>query len=296
MLRVCQKDRRKYWLVFKKTLIRIMRALREALFPTQCLACGSFFHLIQAQNDYLPKKGLHYESLLTYRNNINFSMLMATFLCPSCSRGFLSIESPICNKCGIMFKSREGEDHICGECIVSPRRFRIARASGVYDQAFMEVIHCFKYKGRVQLARPLGMLLFSTLIRYWDMSSIDIIMPVPLHIKRLKKRGFNQAFLLIKDWEDIARSLNFEIPYIQEADYFFIRSVWTEPQTGLGRKKRMANIKNAFSIEDSSKVFDKRILLVDDVYTTGATVDECAKILLRGGAKQVDVLTLARTM
>jgi predicted amidophosphoribosyltransferase len=58
----------------------------------------------------------------------------------------------------------------------------------------------------------------------------------------------------------------------------------------------MANIKNAFSIEDSSKVFDKRILLVDDVYTTGATVDECAKVLLRGGAKQVDVLTLARTM
>ena len=223
-------------------------------------------------------------------------MLMATFLCPSCSRGFLSIETPICNNSGIMYKSREGEDHICGECIVSPRRFRIARASGVYDQAFMEVIHCFKYKGRVQLARPLGMLLFSTLIRYWGMSSIDIIMPVPLHIKRLKKRGFNQAFLLIKDWEDIARSLNVEIPYIREADYFFTRSVWTEPQSGLGKKKRMANIKNAFSIEDSSKVFDKRILLVDDVYTTGATVDECAKVLLRGGAKQVDVLTLARTM
>jgi len=280
----------------KKTLIRIMRSLREALFPTQCLVCGSFFHLIQAQNGCFPKKGLHYKSLLTYRNNVNFSMLMATFLCPSCSRGFLSIESPICNKCGIMFKSREGEDHICGECIVSPRRFRIARASGVYDQTFMEAIHCLKYKGRVQLAGPLGMLLFSTLIRYWDMSSIDIIMPVPLHIKRLRKRGFNQAFLLIKDWEDIARSLNVEIPYIQEADYFFIRSVWTEPQTGLGRKKRMANIKNAFSIEDSSKVFDKRILLVDDVYTTGATVDECTKVLLRGGAKQVDVLTLARTM
>ena len=75
-----------------------------------------------------------------------------------------------------------------------------------------------------------------------------------------------------------------------------MRSRWTEPQTGLGRKKRLKNIKNAFKINDSSKIPGKRILLVDDVYTTGATVNECAKTLISDGAKRVDVLTLARAM
>jgi predicted amidophosphoribosyltransferase len=75
-----------------------------------------------------------------------------------------------------------------------------------------------------------------------------------------------------------------------------VRNRWTEPQTGLGRKQREANIKNAFSVTDASTLNDKNVLLIDDVYTTGATVDECAKVLLRSGAKHVDVLTLARAM
>jgi len=195
-----------------------------------------------------------------------------------------------------MFKSREGEDHICGDCIESPKRFRIARASGAYVQTFMEVIHCFKYKEKIHLARPLGKLLFSTFVRYWNIDNIDIVIPVPLHKKRLRKRGFNQAFLLIKNWEDIAGFLNIEIPYIQKEDDIFIRSGWAEPQTGLGRKKRMTNIKDVFSVKNSYKIVDKSILLVDDVYTTGATADECARVLLHCGAKQVDVLTLARAM
>jgi len=74
------------------------------------------------------------------------------------------------------------------------------------------------------------------------------------------------------------------------------RRRWTEPQTGLGRKKRLTNVKNAFSVNDHSIIAGKRILLVDDVFTTGATANECAKVLLKGGAEHVDVLTLARAM
>lgn len=273
----------------------IAKVIKEALFPRKCLICGSFFHPEQSKSSGFPEKDFN-ESFSKYNKNFNFEVLMAPFLCSTCSTGFLPVESPICSKCGIMFKSREGEDHICGECLKSPKRFRVARATGVYDQALMELIHCLKYKGKIQLAHPLGILLFSAFIRYWDKKSIDLIVPVPLHAKRFKARGFNQAFLLIRQWSRIAEALNVELSDIHVDKHVLARCRWTESQAGLGRKKRLINIKNAFGLIDASKIKGKRILLVDDVYTTGATADECAKVLLQGGAEYVDILTLARGM
>ncbi|PLX53179.1 MAG: hypothetical protein C0611_06545, partial [Desulfobacteraceae bacterium] len=90
--------------------------------------------------------------------------------------------------------------------------------------------------------------------------------------------------------------LNGALPVIPVGGDILVRKRWTEPQTGLGRKERLKNIKNAFGVSDSSKVKGKKILLVDDVYTTGATVNECAKVLMKAGAACVDVLTLARAM
>lgn len=273
----------------------IAKVIKEALFPRKCLICGSFFHPEQSKSSGFPEKDFN-ESFSKYNKNFNFEVLMAPFLCSTCSTGFLPVESPICSKCGIMFKSREGEDHICGECLKSPKRFRVARATGVYDQALMELIHCLKYKGKIQLAHPLGILLFSAFIRYWDKKSIDLIVPVPLHAKRFRARGFNQAFLLIRQWSRIAEALNVELSDIHIDRHVLARCRWTESQAGLGRKKRLINIKNAFGLIDASKIKGKRILLVDDVYTTGATADECAKVLLQGGAEYVDILTLARGM
>ena len=140
------------------------------------------------------------------------------------------------------------------------------------------------------------MLLFSAFINFWGINSIDIIVPVPLHIKRFRKRGFNQAYLLVRDWKQIAENLNLGLSNIRIDTNVLIKSRRTDPQTGLDRKKRMTNIKNAFSIRDQAIIKNKRILLVDDVYTTGATANECAKALLRGNAEYVDVLTLARAM
>lgn len=282
-------------------LTRFGRALIEALFPTKCLVCGSFFHPRCSGNEtsstFIYRGATGSQAIVSGHNkNFSFDMLMAPFLCPTCSSGFLPVESPICPKCGIMFKSREGEDHVCGECLKFPKRFRMARAAGVYDRILMSVIHCFKYKGKIQLARPLGILLFGAFISFWDRDSIDLIVPVPLHIKRFRQRGFNQAFLLIRDWPDIAEKFNLELPDIQIDREVLVRTRWTEPQTGLGRKRRIANIRNAIVLSNSARIADKRILLVDDVCTTGATADECAKVLLNGGARQVDVLTLARAM
>ncbi|MDY6793050.1 MAG: ComF family protein [Thermodesulfobacteriota bacterium] len=196
----------------------------------------------------------------------------------------------------MMFKSREGDDHLCEDCIKQPKYFKIARAPGIYDQALMKAIHCLKYKGKIQLARPFGMLLFAAFIRFWDMDKIDLIIPVPLHSKRIKARGFNQAYLLVRKWKQLAMALSAETPAVTIDRNILVRKKWTEPQTGLGRKKRLKNIKNAFSVNNCSKIAGKRILVVDDVLTTGATVNECAKTLISHGAKRVDVLTLARAM
>jgi len=284
---------------FKKLLIYAAGILEQAVFPAKCMACGTFFHPTQRQGRYLNEKKIQNDDSFNYIERFTFKKLMAPYLCPACSNSFTPVESPICLSCGIMFKGRDGEDHICGECITSPKKIRRSRAPGVYDKAFMAVIHCLKYKGKIQLARPLGMLLFSAFMGYWDKESIDVIVPVPLHIKRFRERGFNQSFLLIRDWVQLAKSLSINFAHIEIDKHLLLRNRWTQPQTGLGRKQRAANIKNAFSINESSNIagiIEKRILLVDDVYTTGATANECAKVLLRGGAESVDVLTLVRAI
>ncbi|MBU1163430.1 MAG: ComF family protein [Proteobacteria bacterium] len=272
------------------------RALIEAILPSKCLVCGSFFQPVMYKSYNLPVKIFNDESMLAYQKKNTFNKLMLPFLCPACSSSFVPVESPFCCICGIKFKSRIGDDHVCGECIKSPKKFRTARAVGVYEGTLMKTIQRLKYKGKIQLARPLGMLLFLAFITYWDKKRIDLIVPVPLHIKRFRKRGFNQAYLLIREWLFCADAFNVELSYSKIEKNALIKNKQTEPQTGLDRKQRLANIKNAFSIGDSSKITGKSILLIDDVYTTGATANECTKVLLNEGAESVDVLTLARSM
>jgi ComF family protein len=152
----------------------------------------------------------------------------------------------------------------------------------------MEAIHLLKYRKKTSLSRPLSTLARETFFQFWDMDGIDVLVSVPLHVKRLRERGFNQAHLLIRRWAK------------QEEILFdgltLFRSRWTEPQTTLSRTERQKNIKGAFSIRHPEKIKGRKILLVDDVYTTGATVNECARVLLKAGAKFVDVLTLARAV
>lgn len=282
--------------VFKASVIRTADALKAAFFPARCLACKSFFSPEPKQGGHLFENSCQDEFLFVSSKKAVFEDLIAPFLCTTCSANFLPVESPFCSSCGIMFKSREGDDHFCGECLESSKRFNIARAPGIYDHALLKVIHLLKYRGKIQLARPLGMLLFFSFIALWDEKNIDVVIPVPLHIKRLKQRGFNQALLLVKDWGFFAKTFDIELSHLQLKRRFLVRNKWTEPQTGLDRKRRKANIKNAFRIRDAEKLDGKRVLLVDDVYTTGATANECSKVLLAAGARQVDVLTLARAM
>jgi ComF family protein len=270
---------------------KIYKIFYETVFPPKCLVCRSFIN--PPEGDY---NGFSEEAVLSLTVQIQVERLLSQYLCRHCIGGLVAVESPLCSCCGLPFESRHGLDHRCGDCSASPKKFRIARAPLVYEQIFTEVIHCYKYKGKIQLARPLGELLLTAFRLFWNKDSIDVVVPVPLHLKRLRKRGFNQAYLLIRNWKTIAGQAPFELSDLQIERDILVRTVPTAPQTGLGRKQRAANIEDAFELVDEAKIIDKRILLVDDVYTTGATVDECARLLLHHGAAHVDVLSLARAV
>jgi ComF family protein len=275
----------------KEIMKKIFKIVNETVFPPKCMVCKCFIN--PPESDY---NGFSAKADLRLSVQIQVERLMAKYLCRNCIEGLVTVESPLCSCCGLPFESRHGLDHCCGDCSASPKKFRIARAPMVYEQVFTEIIHCYKYKGKIQLARPLGELLLTAFRLFWDKNSIDVVIPVPLHIKRLRQRGFNQAYLLIRHWQTIAGQMRFDLSDFQIERDLLIRTVPTAPQTGLGRRQRAANIKNAFELADAAKIIDKRVLLVDDVYTTGATVDECARLLRRHGAAHVDVLSLARAI
>lgn len=202
--------------------------------------------------------------------------------CLKCLSGIRMIKCPICPRCGIPFVSQECEDHLCGRCIKQEPPFGAARSAGVYDGVLLEAIHIFKYNGKTSLAKPL----IKIMIDLFPATDCELIVPVPLHKTRLKERGFNQSLFLAKG---LAKTYNLPIDYLN-----LKRIRATDHQINLKGKERIINVKDAFATEDKAAFKDKNILLIDDVYTTGATVGECSRVLKKAGAKNVDVLTLAR--
>jgi predicted amidophosphoribosyltransferase len=147
-----------------------------------------------------------------------------------------------------MFKSRTGDDHTCADCLTRPPHFNSVRSAGQYDGALMKCIHALKYKRKIQLARPMGRLLFNAYIRYSELPKPDIIVPVPLHRSRLKKRGFNQAALILAQWPEFLKKAGHPVPKIADNASVLRRIKKTPAQTGLDRDSRQSNIRRAFAL------------------------------------------------
>lgn len=158
----------------------------------------------------------------------------------------------------------------------------------------MTALHQLKYNGRTELADPLGALLLAGFHKWFGRKTVDMIMPVPLHPRKQRQRGFNQAYLLIRGWQRIAEAFPNTFPRDKIARGLLVRTRMTRSQTTLSRRKRQDNVRGAFALKDKTTVKGKSVVLVDDVFTTGATVDECARVLAAAGATRVDVLTVAR--
>lgn len=271
----------------------IARIVVEAAFPRKCRACNRFW----SPGD-IPRGGAgrrrEGDEPDTGMNAL-FQRVASPYICPDCLTVFEPMVSPLCRRCGVMFGSRIGEDHLCGDCLQHPGHFRRARSVGAYDGALMALIHHFKYRACLVLDDPLARLLQQTFVRHWQLGEIDLVVPVPLHGRRLRQRGFNQAQMLVRAWAKLDDGCMTGVHFARSRDVM-IRFRPTDPQTGLGKKERRRNIRGAFKVVDHHRVAGMRILLVDDVFTTGATADEAARELKKCGADCVDVLTVARTM
>jgi ComF family protein len=167
---------------------------------------------------------------------------------------------------------------------------------GYYATSLRDAIHDFKYRSATHLAAPLGRLMWHAVHHYFSPSDIDKVIPVPLHPRRLRSRGFNQSALLVRQWPAMGPADGQEKRQPWMAAGLLRRHRATLPQTGLNKAQRADNLKSAFSIPDKAMLKGKRVLLVDDVLTTGATANACAFVLKQAGAVRVDVLTLARAV
>ena len=214
--------------------------------------------------------------------------------CSDCWDKIEFIKPPLCPKCGRPFASdislSYSPDHLCSECRDTKTYFDRAAAVGAYEGTLAEAIHLFKYRHKKGLGRALGRIMvehISSNPSLFTLPSI-IAIPVPLHPKRLREREFNQSLILTKEISNV-----FKIPILVDNLH---RILWTRPQIELKGEERLVNVKGAFALKNHKAIEDKSILLIDDVYTTGATVRECSKVLKKAGAKEVYVFTLARVV
>ncbi len=208
-------------------------------------------------------------------------------ICNECYNSLPVINSPLCTVCGMPFEG-EGVDHTCSRCITSPPPYSAARAALRYEGSCKELIHAYKYLYKSHLRRPLALLTAEILHSFVSEQRPELLIPVPLHKSRLRSRGFNQSLLIA---ETLSR--NWQIPLLRQG---LIRTRRTTPQVELTRAERLTNLKGAFAVKDTESVTGKHIMLVDDVFTTGATLSACAEALLKAGCSRISAVTVAHAI
>jgi len=210
----------------------------------------------------------------------------AATLCPPCWKQIHFIAPPLCACCGAPFDIPAGAGMLCGACLTDAPHFASARAAMLYDEFSRQLVLGFKHGDRIHAAKALAVWMHRAGGDF--LAQADALVPVPLHRWRLFSRRYNQSALLATRIGELAGK-----PVWTDA----LRRIRATPSQGhRKRKERQENVRGAFDISPRHRasVEGKTIVLVDDVLTTGATVEECSRVLLKSGAKQVHVLTLSR--
>lgn len=236
---------------------QLIRHLVDAVLPPRCLKCGM---LVSSPES----------------------------LCAACWLGLRFLSEPCCACCGYPFEIDVTDGALCASCSATPPLYGRARAALAYDAGCKDLILSFKHADRTELAKPFAR--WMALAGRQLLTESDLIIPVPLHWQRLLSRRYNQAALLAAVLGRLSGK-----PVVPDLLH---RRRATAKQGHLSRLGRQRNVKGAFALRQPGKVdlAGKRILLVDDVITTGATVDGCCRILLAAGAASVDVLALAQVI
>ena len=204
------------------------------------------------------------------------------YICNNCWQDIQFVEPPWCDICGT--PSING---LCDACAITPPRYGKLRAVAFYQTTLQQAIHFFKFEKKKVFARHLTRLLNAHIPSDCSIAEYDFILPVPIHKKRLRERGFNQATLLANG---IAKAEG--VPVLTDT---LVRKRHTIAQSSLDREARQQNIVGAFEVRNPDVIRGKQLLVIDDVFTTGATIHEAVSELWTADPAEIDVLTLART-
>ena len=202
-------------------------------------------------------------------------------ICPQCRKRLILISEPKCKKCGKPIEKTEQE--YCRDCGRFPHSFDKGGAVFAYDDIMRRSIAMFKYHNRREYAKVYAKEMYKHQTNFIKMAAPEVILPVPVHKQKLRQRGFNQAELVAKE---LGR-----LTHIPVDCKFLIRKEKTKPLKELTRSQRKANLKEAFGLIPNGKYY-KRVLLIDDIYTTGATIDAISEILRKAGVKNIFFLTI----
>ncbi len=235
----------------------LLQAAVDLFYPRQCRLCGATTHCERF-----------------------------AFLCAPCFESAPPIAPPWCDGCGLPFEGAITGRFECPNCAGLSLAFDRARSGFRFRGAIRQAIHHFKYSRQSYWLDALQAWFHNGAARVLEEESFDLAVPVPLHSVRERERGFNQAWALLGPFA-AAHGFSADRHALSR-----IRS--TETQTHLDREQRLANLRGAFAVKHPERVRGRRILLVDDVLTTGSTTSECARVLKRAGAASVLVFTLAR--
>lgn len=209
-------------------------------------------------------------------------------LCLGCWSALVFVTHPLCAVCGDPFETAPPGAPVCGDCLASPPAWRRGRSALRYDDASRPLVLGFKHGDRLHLASLLAGWLRASGAEL--LAGCDVIVPVPLHWRRLIARRYNQAAVLA---HALGRPAGIAV-----SDCALVRVKRTPSQGQLSKSQRARNVQGAFRVREARRleVAGRRVLLVDDVLTSGATADACTRALLRAGAASVDLLTLARVV
>jgi ComF family protein len=242
---------------FGRGLGRLGGLLLDQLYPPTCIACSA-------------------------------PLVADNALCPTCFAGLRPISAPMCPVLGLPFESDPGPDALSAEALADPPPFGRARAALAYGEVAGTLVSRFKYGDRVELARFCARLMAAAGQDFW--ADRPLLVPVPLHGSRLRFRRYNQSVLLARELAQLT-GLPLDAGLVR-------RDRKTRQQVGLSGESRLRNVQGAFSLHPRAleRLQGRPVVLIDDVYTTGATVKAVTRALKRGGVERVDVLTFARVV
>lgn len=206
-----------------------------------------------------------------------------TYLCAACIEKIDIITPPFCRKCG-----GPTESYHCEECRDREYHFECSRSAGIFEDVLRDAIHALKYQNHIAIVEPLAEIMAQSFNDTGLAGRADIIVPIPIHASRMIHRGFNQS-------EELARGFSKRV-HLPMEPHILRKARKTKRQMELPFDLRISNIQGSFKVTHAERIRGKRVLLVDDVFTTGSTLDEAAKVLLAAGASVVNAYTLAKSL